>query len=510
MTGKPRMRVAIIGGGTAGWMAAAALSQHFGTALSITLVESDTIGTIGVGEATIPQIRRFNASLGIDEKDFLRATGGTFKLGIEFIGWQRDGSRYFHGFGDVGRSLGLVPFYHYWLRYQQEGGGRALEAFNLHARAAHAGRFGPGTGRATPLPSAAYHFDAGRYAAFLRRFAEARGVTRMQGEVRTWQRDGETGFIRSLSLGDGRDLKADFFIDCTGFRALLIGGALQGRFEDWSRWLVCDRAFACPSEGRGRLDPFTRSTARQAGWQWEIPLRDRTGNGHVYASAFTDDESAAKTLMDTLPGRALGDPVPLCFATGYRPEMWTANCVSLGLASGFLEPLESTSIHLIQAGIARLVSLFPTADCAPPLAAAFNRQMAAEYCAIRDFLVLHYHLNERQGTLWDYCRSMPLPDSLQERIALFRSTGRIQRRDNDLFDVPSWLQVMWGQGLRPQGRHPMVDAASADDLRRYIAMNDRETLAAVDALGAHDAHIARINAQGPPDASDAVAGVDRL
>jgi tryptophan halogenase len=488
------MRVVIVGGGTAGRMAAAAMSKYFGATIDITLIESDTIGTVGVGEATIPQIRLFNSGLGIEERSFLRETSGTLKLGIEFIGWGREGERYFHGFGDVGRTIGLAPFYHYWLRYRAEGGALDLEAFNPNAMAAHLGRYGPGAGaKGARMPASAYHLDATRYAGFLRRFAEARGVTRREGIVQGSNLDPETGFITTLRLDGGETLAGDLFLDCSGFRGVLIDQAMQCGLEDWSHWLPCDRAWALPSTGTGRLDPFTRSTAREAGWQWEIPLQHRTGNGHVYASGFTEHDAALETLTSNLPGAPVADPRQLRFKTGRRRGMWTRNCIALGLSSRFLEPLESTSIHLIQSGIARLLALFPDRNCDPALAREFNAQMRFEYEAIRDFLILHYHVNDRgDSELWRYCRNMSIPDSLAAKIELFRATGRLVRHNSELFDIQSWLQVMLGQGLRPQAHHPMVAAAPVADLQRYIAMNAAEARAQVDALGDHKVYVARI------------------
>ncbi|EAQ01557.1 tryptophan halogenase [Pseudooceanicola batsensis HTCC2597] len=502
------MRVVIAGGGTAGWMAAAALAKYFGGTVAITLVESDEIGTVGVGEATIPQIRLFNSGLGIDEREFLRETNGTIKLGIEFVDWRRRGERYFHGFGEVGRAIGLVPFHHYWLRYAGEGGELPLEEFSPNAVAAREGRFGPGAGVAgARLPASAYHFDATLYARFLRRYAEARGVTRREGKVLSCTRNGGTGFIEALEMEKGDRIAGDLFIDCTGFRALLIGETLGIDYEDWSHWLPCDRAFALPSEGRGRLDPFTRSTARGAGWQWEIPLQHRTGNGHVFASAFTDEQAALATLTGTLPGKALAEPRLLRFATGKRRRMWHGNCVALGLSSGFLEPLESTSIHLIQAGIARLLALFPDRSCDPALVEEFNRQLDFEYEAIRDFLILHYHATDREDTeFWRYCRTMAIPESLSDKMELFRASGRIVRFNTELFDVPSWLQVMWGQGLRPRTYHPMVDAAPDADLTRYIAMNAGEVRQQVDTLDLHETYIARVARAGRDTAAPAGGG----
>jgi len=490
------MRVLIVGGGTAGWMTAAALAKYFGSRLEITLIESEAIGTVGVGEATIPQIRLFNKGLGIEEQEFLRETSGTIKLGIEFIDWQRLGTRYFHGFGDVGRAIGLVPFHHYWLRYQAEGGRLDLETFSSNALAAAEGRFGARAGAtAVRLPASAFHFDATRYAMFLSRFAQARGVRRIEGIVKDWTLNGETGHIESVETDADETLAADLFVDCSGWRGLLIEQALKSGYEDWSHWLPCDRALAVPSEGNGRFDPFTRSTARDAGWQWQIPLQHRTGNGHVYSSGFVSDDAAAEVLIGSVPGRVLGDPKPLRFVTGKRREIWKKNCVSLGLASGFLEPLESTSIHLVQSGIARLMALFPDKSFDPALAEEFNKQIDFEFEAIRDFLILHYKVTEREETeFWRYCKAMSIPDSLSEKIALFETSGRIVRYNTELFDVPSWLQVMVGQGMMPTRYHPMVSAASKQDLSRYIDMNERETREQVNALADHKAYIKRLNA----------------
>jgi tryptophan halogenase len=468
-----RMRVVILGGGTAGWMAAAALARYFDAALDITVIESDAIGTVGVGEATIPQIKLFNQALGLDEREFLRETRGTIKLGIEFVDWLRPGSHYFHGFGDVGRAIGLVPFYQYWLRYHQEGGALDLDAFSPNALAASQGRYGASAQtKVSRPPASAYHFDASLFAAYLRRFAEARGVSRVEGRVLTSQLDGETGFVTSLTLEGAARIEGDFFIDCSGFRGVLIEEALASGYEDWSHWLPCDRALAVPSSGTGKLDPFTRSTARDAGWQWCIPLQHRTGNGHVFSSGFTEVETARSTLLANLPGEALAEPRELRFVTGKRREIWKKNCVALGLASGFLEPLESTSIHLIQVGISKLVSLFP----GPALRSDTRGriQSADGFRVSRDPRfpdpALPCHRARGHGIL-ALLQAHGHPDTLQEKLDLFKASGRIVRFNQELFDIPSWLQVMWGQGLRPAHHHPMVEVVPPADLQRYIEMN---------------------------------------
>jgi len=477
-------------------MAAAALSKYFGDQLAVTLIESEAIGTIGVGEATIPQIRLFNSGLGIDEREFLRETSATIKLGIKFIGWHREGHSYFHSFGDVGRKIGTLPFYQYWLRYHQEGGELDLEAFSPGTLAAKHGLYGPGKTGAR-MPASAYHFDASKYAGFLRRYAEERGTQRIEGIVEGWDQHPESGHITRLHLDRERAVETDLILDCTGMRALLIGQALGVAFEDWSHWLPCDRAWAVPSEGNGRLDPFTRSTAREAGWQWQIPLQHRTGNGHVFSQSHISEERAADQLMANLPGAALADPRLIKFQTGRRAKFWDKNVVAIGLSSGFLEPLESTSIHLIQSGIARIVSLFPDRSFAASQQEEYNAQMAFEFRAIRDFLILHYNSTQRDTSeFWNYCRTMPLPDSLSQKLNLFDATGQIIRFNTELFDIASWLQVLWGQGRRPKHFHPMVRAVPTKDLGRYISLNAQETQAQIDALGPHEAYIRRMCAPG--------------
>lgn len=421
-------KLAIVGGGTAGWITAAAFARLLGQRLTIELVESEAIGTVGVGEATIPQIIRLNTILGLDENAFLRATSGTFKLGIEFVDWGAKGSRYLHTFGETGMALGSVPFHHYWRRSAGAAPDpKGLWDYSLHQMAASAARFGKldrvGKTNMTGL-AYAYHFDASRYALFLRAYAEGRGVTRTEGIVETVQRDGESGDIASITLKGGKQVDGDFFIDCTGFRSVLMGETLGVGYEDWSKWLPCDRALAVPSERLETLVPYTRATARQAGWQWRIPLQHRTGNGHVYSSGFTSDEAAAETLMAGLDTKPLGDPRPIRFTTGRRQAFWTHNCVAIGLSSGFLEPLESTSIHLIQSHVSRLIQHFQRAGDASVMREEYNRRCAAEFAQIRDFLILHYHQTAREDTeFWRYCKHMEVPDSLTHKIALFAASA---------------------------------------------------------------------------------------
>ena len=469
-------RIVIVGGGTAGWMAAAALAHAFsGSGKSVSLVESEAIGIIGVGEATIPEILKFNARLGIDEADFLRETKATFKLGIEFDGWRRDGERYFHPFGGFGLDMEGIAFHHFWLKACADGQTEPLETYSMAWQAAKRDRFAhPQGGPQSPLSNLgyAYHFDAALYAGFLRRFAEGLGAVRHEGRVVDVQQAAD-GDVSGVKLEDGRVIAGDFFIDCTGFVGLLIEKALKAGYEDWSAWLPCDSAVAVPCERDGPLSPYTRSTAREAGWQWRIPLQHRVGNGYVYSSKHLSHQDAEDALMSRLEGAALAEPRRLRFATGRRRECWKRNCVAVGLSSGFLEPLESTSIHLIQSAITKLISLFPARSSDDGLRRQFNALMEEEFVTVRDFLILHYKLNARDGAFWDHVRAMPIPDRLIEKIALFQETGRIVRRDHDIFAESSWLAVAIGQGLAPNGRHPISDVLTPDEnVGRLAAIRD--------------------------------------
>ncbi len=485
--------LAIVGGGTAGWMAAEALARAMGPALDIRLVESEEIGTVGVGEATIPQIRLINQFLGLDEGEFLRRTQGTFKLGIRFHDWHRPGHSYIHAFSDVGLPLGFAPFHHYWLRARHEGWGGELWDYSLNAQAAARDRFEAmdkvGESRLTGIRYA-YHFDAGLYAAFLREYAERLGVRRQEGRVVDVRLDGESGQIDRVVLADGGELSADFFIDCSGFRGLLIEGALNTGYEDWSRWLPCDRAVAVPCESAGPVRPYTQAFARPAGWQWRIPLQHRIGNGHVYCGAFMSDDEAAATLLAKLDGKAMAEPRLLRFTTGRRKRFWNRNCVALGLASGFMEPLESTSIHLVQSAISRLIEMFPDRRFDPCLIDEYNRRTVFEYERIRDFLVLHYKANERPDQpFWRHCREMVIPAELQARLRLFATSGRIHREADELFTEVGWLQVMIGQGLTPNGWHPYADLIAPEQLREFLG-NLRTLIArAVASMPTHQAAV---------------------
>ncbi|OYU15964.1 MAG: tryptophan halogenase [Alphaproteobacteria bacterium PA4] len=491
--------IAIVGGGSAGWMAAAALSRALGAAIRIDLIESDEIGTVGVGEATIPPIKLFNQQLGIDEAEFMRATQASFKLGIEFVNWGQQGQRYFHPFGTYGAEFDTVPLHQHWLRQRALGQAPPLDDLSMAWAAARRNRFAPPARDPRLVQSTfdyAYHFDAGLYAAFLRRQSEARGVVRHEGRIASVSRHPETGHVAGVTLGDGRTLAADFWVDCSGFRGLLIAGALGTPDEDWSHWLPCDRALAVPSE-RGDFTPYTRSTAHSAGWQWRIPLQHRTGNGYVYCSRHISDDEAAATLLANLDGRPLADPRPLRFVTGRRAQAWRGNVVAIGLAAGFMEPLESTSLHLVQSGLQRLIALFPDRDCDPLVSAEFNSLTRTEWERIRDFLILHYHLNSRtDAALWRDCAAMPIPDTLAHKIAHFGAWGRLVSDGPELFLNPSWLAVHIGQGHVPRAHAPIVDTRDGVDAARHLAGLARVMAEAAEAMPTHADFVATHCAAG--------------
>ncbi|MEJ2257561.1 MAG: tryptophan 7-halogenase [Woeseiaceae bacterium] len=470
MAEKRISRIVIVGGGTAGWMTAAALAKILGTARhSITLIESEQIGTVGVGEATIPMIQLYNNVLGLDEDEFVRETNATFKLGIEFVDWRRLGHRYFHPFGMLGVDMDGIGFPHFWMRWNRTGGSLDYSHFNAETEAARAMRFQRTSGETGPrlMPSInyAFQYDASLYAAYLRRFAEARGATRVEGKV-VDVAQAENGDIASLTLESGQVVEGDFFIDCSGFRGLLIEQVYKAGYDDWSHWLPVNRAVAVPCDSVEELLPYTRSTARECGWQWRIPLQHRIGNGYVYCDQYISEDEAAAKLLDNLDGAPQADPRTLRFVTGRRRKCWVRNCVAFGLASGFLEPLESTSIHLIQVAIAKLMAMFPGDGINERLVDRFNDEMAFEYDNVKDFLIAHYKLTERNDTpFWDYVRTMDIPDSLQEKFDVFRARGEVMARQDELFKETSWYAVLAGQGLVPEGYHPVADAISEDELR---------------------------------------------
>ena len=488
-------RIVIVGGGSAGWMAAAALANMVRGNCRIVLVESDVIGTVGVGEATIPPIKQFIQSLGITEAAFVKATGASFKLGIEFDGWTRPGERYFHPFGSHGIGFDRVPLHQYWLREALSGGGSPLQELAMAWAAAKRGRFAHPSADARMVQSTfdyAYHFDAGLFARLLRSYAEERGVTRHEGQIVDVHVDGQSGFIAGVETQDGVRIEGDFFIDCSGFAGLLIGKALGVEYLDWSHWLPCDRAVAAGSQITGPRPPYTRAIAGAAGWQWRIPLQHRMGNGHVYCSAFTSDDEAAGALLDAIDGEALASPRALRFVTGRRAAFWKGNCVALGLSAGFMEPLESTSLHLVQSGISRFLALFPDRDCDPASAQEFNRVTSKEYERIRDFLILHYHANFREEPLWQYCREMPLPDSLAYKIAQFRAAGRIVASQFELFQNASWAAVLTGQGVMPHKYDPLVDQRPHVDATARLAALRRIMGEAAAQMPMHDDVLQRL------------------
>jgi tryptophan 7-halogenase len=458
---QPLEHILIVGGGTSGWMTAAALSKYVPASTKITLIESDEIGIIGVGEASIPPLIAFNKLLGIDEREFIRNTRATFKLGIEFVDWHHKGDRYLHPFGKYGRPLDLCEFHHYWLKAHLAGKGGRLQDYSLNTLLSEHDRFNPGSNdQASPLSTLgyAYHFDAALYAGNLRNFAVARGVNRIEGKIISVEQHPESGFVQGVTLNDGQRIEADFFVDCSGFRGLLIEGALKTGYVDWSALLPCDRAVAVPTARVEPLTPYTRATAREAGWQWRIPLQHRTGNGHVYASGFIDDDAAVDTLLANLDAPALADPRLIRFHTGRRRLAWNKNCVAIGLSAGFLEPLESTSIHLIQKGVTKLLACLPDKSMSAPLRDEFNRQTQFDYEDVRDFIVLHYKATMRDDTpFWDYCRNSKISDSLAARMELFRDSGRVFVSELELFKLASWVAVFMGQGVIPRSYDPMAD-----------------------------------------------------
>jgi len=466
-------RVAIVGGGSAGWMTAAALAKTLDTRnISITLVESEEIGIVGVGEATIPPIQQFNRLLEIDERDFLRETKATFKLGIEFVNWKEQGSRYLHPFGTYGASVGSLAFHEYWQRLYLNGKAADISKYSLSCLAAPMNKFcHPTNDTGSPLSQLgyAYHFDASLYARYLRNLSNGLGVVRVEGKVERVEKNALTGEIEHIGLQSGELIKADLFIDCTGFSSLLLGQNMGVGFREWSHWLPCDRAIAIPTENVDALASYTRSTAHNVGWQWRIPLQHRVGNGYVYSSPYLSDEEALEIIFNSLQGNELGEPRHLKFIAGRRNQFWVKNCVAIGLSAGFLEPLESTSIHLIQRGIARLLDYFPGRDFNTSLINRYNSQLIKEYQQVRDFLILHYKLNERSDSdFWRYCQSMDIPESLQHKIDLYSGSGRVYRDDDELFNVTSWIAVMHGQGLRAKNYHPLLDKAPIGKIKAQL------------------------------------------
>ncbi len=487
-------RVVIAGGGTAGWMAAAALARALGKVVDITLVESEEIGTIGVGEATIPTLMTFHRLLQINEQEFMAATQATVKLGISFENWREAGHKYFHSFGTTGKDHWMANFVHFWLRGRREGVAGPYDDYCVELLAALEGRF-------AHLPrngiNYAYHLDAGLYARYLRGFSEALGARRVEGRIAAVETDDASGYITALAMADGSRIEGDLFIDCTGFRAMLIGQALNVGFEDWSHWLPNDRAFAMPTASVGDAVPYTRSIAGEAGWQWRIPLQHRVGNGIVYSSRHMSDDDAREALLGSVEGEALREPLQIRFRPGKRLKCWHRNCVALGLAAGFVEPLESTTIHMIQRGIVRLLQSFPDV-IDPRHVAAYNAQLDDELQHVRDFVILHYHVTDRRDTpYWRMLADMDVPASLGDRIALFRETGNVFHAPMELFAENSWIQVMMGQGIMPRQYHPAAEVMSDADLARFFDDIQRSVRGTVDSLPPHMEYIRQYCPAGP-------------
>ncbi|WP_129775866.1 tryptophan halogenase family protein [Peristeroidobacter soli] len=480
-------RIVIAGGGTAGWMVAAGLSRTLGKALDIKLVESDEIGTVGVGEATIPTLVTFHRLLDINEQEFMAATQGTFKLGIGFENWRDLNKNYIHSFGTTGKDHWTAGFQHFWLKGRQRNLASSYGDYCVELKAALENKF-------AHLPRGgmnyAFHIDAGLYAKFLRRFSEGYGVQRIEGKITNVLTHDDTGFIKAIRLDSGAEIEGDLFIDCTGFRALLIGQTLHEPYEDWSHWLPCDSAVAVQTESVGEAVPYTRSIAREFGWQWRIPLQSRVGNGMVYCSRYLSDERAKQSLLANVEGKVRTEPRVIKFKPGQRRQTWVKNCVAVGLASGFIEPLESTSIHLIGRSIIRLLQMFPGEGINPTDIEEFNRQTVAELEHIRDFIVLHYHVTDRRDTpFWNACRSMAIPASLQHRIELFRETGRVFRFQNELFTENSWIQVMLGQGIVPRQYHQVADLMGDAELSRFLDQIKTHVDTTVQQLPKHQAYV---------------------
>ncbi|MGW8190968.1 tryptophan halogenase family protein [Sphingomonas hankookensis] len=482
-------RVVIAGGGTAGWMAAAAIARTMGRMVEVTLVESEAIGTVGVGESTIPPLVTYNRLLGINEAEFMAATAATFKLGILFDGWHTPDSRYFHSFGTTGRDHWAAGFQHYWLNGRTRGHERPYDDYCTELVAALQGKFAHLPGDATNY---AYQLDSGRYAQFLRNMAERDGTQRVEGRIARVELDGETGDIAALLLDGDRRIEGDLFLDCTGFRALLIEGALHAGFDDWTHWLPCDAAIAVQTESVGPPLPYTRAMAHDAGWQWRIPLQHRVGNGIVYCSRYLDRDGALDRLLGNVEGAVRTEPNFLRFTTGARRKQWHRNCVAIGLSGGFMEPLESTSIHLIQRAVLRLLRLFPQGGIRRADVAEFNDQQLQDMEQIRDFLILHYKVTDRRDSpFWRQCAAMDVPTTLQQKIDLFRQSGRVFRRNEELFGENSWVQVMMGQGIVPEGYHPIADKLSAAELDRLLSMIRRQVADTVATMPPHGDYVAR-------------------
>ena len=496
---RPVQRIVIAGGGTAGWMAAAAIARTMGSAVDLTLVESEAIGTIGVGESTIPPLVNYNRLLGINEADFMRATQATFKLGILFDNWKEEGHRYFHSFGLTGKDHWSAGFQHFWLHGQTRGHQQSYDDYCMELVAAMEGKF-------AHLPNEgvnyAYQLDSGLYAKFLRQMAEGDGTKRVEGKIARVELDGASGDIAALILDGDRRIEGDLFLDCTGFRALLIEGALHAGFDDWTHWLPCDSAIALQTPNVRPPVPYTRAMAHDAGWQWRIPLQHRTGNGLGSCSRYLDRDAALERLLGNIEGEPLTEPNFLRFTTGVRRRQWVRNCVAVGLSSGFMEPLESTSIHLIQRAVLRFIRMLPLGRPSARDIAEYEDQQMLDNVQIRDFLILHYKATARRDSaFWRQCADMPIPDSLTQKIELFRETGRVFRRNEELFAENSWVQVMMGQGIAPQSYHPIATKLSDEELDRFLGAIRDNVRGTVANLPDHHSYVARYCGAQVPQAA---------
>lgn len=493
---KPLRRILIAGGGSSGWMTAALLAKLFDGLYEITLVESADIGTIGVGEATIPAIKKYLELLDLDENEFMQRTQGSFKLGIRFENWDRIGHHYFHGFGPIGKDWDWLRCHQYWLKARELGQAPDFDSFAINTVAAYRNKFMRARTDMGESPLShighAFHMDASLFARFLSGFAQERGVRRREGLIVDVTLRSDDGYIQSVTMNDGEVIEADLFIDCSGFRALLIEGALKTGFVDWSHWLLCDSALAMPCARTENFTPYTRSTAHGSGWQWRIPLQHRTGNGHVYSSKHISDEDAEQVLRANLDGEPLADPLQVRFKAGKRTKLWNKNCIAIGLAGGFLEPLESTSLHLVQSGIIRLVRLFPDLAFDQAVVDEFNYQTDEEFERIRDFIILHYKATTRDDTpFWNHCRTMDVPASLQRKIDLWMASGRIFRENDELFGEESWIQVFLGQGMVPDSYDPQVNRKNESQVLHYLGNITTTIGKCVDVMPSHAEFIAK-------------------
>lgn len=496
----PISNIVILGGGTAGWMTAAALTKLLPKSCSITLIESEDIGTVGVGEATLPHLRNFNQRLGIDEQEFMRETKATYKVGIEFSNWGQNGQAYIHPFGDYGHKIQNLSFHHFWLKEYFAGNASSIDDYSLPVVASLANKFDfPSSdfNHVSSTYSYAYHIDASKYAKYLRQFSEKLGATRLEGKIVDVIQRNSDGYITALVCENGQRVEGDLFIDCSGFRGRLIEQVLNAGYEDWSHWLPCNRAVAIPCEQTGAPLPYTKAIARDAGWQWRIPLQHRLGNGHVYCDAFLSSEQALDTLVQNLPGKPLADPNHLRFMAGKRKKAWSHNCVAIGLASGFLEPLESTSIFLIQANIMKLLELLPAYEQMDAQRTEFNRTFDNEMDRIRDFLILHYHATHREDTeFWRYCKNMPIPHSLEEKMALYKETGYVETYEHGLFLEPSWIAVYMGQKFFPKRYDPRVNNVDPSKVTQLLASIKTDVAKQSNAMQSHEQALSNLLKQG--------------